>query len=178
MKKSRVLIAAGLIGLALLAGLAAGYWYYLPGKPDAEAGAHYPLFDLQGRERTLAEWQGNWVVVNFWASWCPPCVDEIPLLIDAHKKYGPQGLKTVGVAVDSQANAASFYVGLGMNYPTLQGEDAGLRVMELYGNATGSLPYTLLLDPSGAVRSKHLGLLTARSLEKLLGPYLATLPPT
>jgi thiol-disulfide isomerase/thioredoxin len=171
-------LIAGVAALALAAGVAAGYYQFhhrsAPVTALADA-AQLPLLDLKSEPRRIAEWRGGWVLVNFWATWCPPCLEEIPLLIATQTEHGAHGLTVLGVAVDNLPNVGSFYVGLGMNYPTLLGEDDALRVMAGFGNPRGTLPYTVLLDPAGEVVASQHGAVDHARLATLLAPYLTTI---
>ena len=75
--------------------------------------------DLDGRTRQLGEWKGKIVVCNFWATWCPPCREEIPMLIDLSKKMGPKGVEVVGIAVDYEAKVRNFVRDYNVTYPVL-----------------------------------------------------------
>jgi thiol-disulfide isomerase/thioredoxin len=170
----RQALIAGVAGLALAAGLTAGYYqFHHRAAPETTVvdAAQLPLPDLKGEMRRVADWQGGWVLVNFWATWCPPCLEEIPLLIATQTEHGARGLTVLGVAVDNLLNVGSFYVGLEMNYPTLLGEDDALRVMAGFGNPRGTLPYTVLLDPRGEVVASHHGAVDRAQLAVLLTPY-------
>src|SRR5829696_5684301 len=79
------------------------------------------LPDMDGQAQRLDQWQGKVVVVNFWATWCAPCREEIPLFVKLQKQYGDRGLQFVGIAVDEPAKVKPFAAELGMNFPVLVG---------------------------------------------------------
>ncbi len=165
-----------LAGLPLaLAALAAGIWlaqtHYAPKPPAASAVSglwqlNFP--DSQGHEQPLSQWRGQVVVLNFWASWCAPCREEIPDFVALRTQYRPKGVEFVGVAIDNPANVTQFLQRLPVNYPVLIGEGAAHTLARQLGNASGALPYTIVFDRDGRVALRHLGRLPRATLEKTL----------
>ncbi|SFM24903.1 Peroxiredoxin [Ectothiorhodospira mobilis] len=139
-------------------------------------GAQAPAFtlpDLEGNPRRIGEWDGRVVLVNFWATWCPPCRKEIPLFVEMQSAHGDAGLTIVGVALDDPQAAAAFARDQGINFPVLVGgEERAGEVARAYGNPYGSLPYSVLLDREGKVRYIHVGRLHRETLERELAPLL------
>ncbi len=137
--------------------------------------ASFNLENDKGQLRTLqsygvgtAEARGNnYLFINFWASWCKPCIDEIPLL----KQYAnnhPDQMRVIGIAVDRIEPAKVFAQRLQIDYPVLFGEHALLgELMQAYGNQREVLPYSVLVDPGGRIIWKHVGLLRERDLQRL-----------
>lgn len=164
------------IGLPLaLAALAAGIWlaqtHYAPKSPAAAAVSglwqlNFP--DSQGHEQPLSQWRGQVVVLNFWASWCAPCREEIPDFVALRTQYRPKGVEFVGIAIDNPANVTQFLQRLPVNYPILIGEGAAHTLARQLGNASGALPYTIVFDRDGRVALRHLGRLPRATLEKTL----------
>ncbi|MBI2802381.1 MAG: TlpA family protein disulfide reductase [Gammaproteobacteria bacterium] len=113
--------------------------------------------DLNGREHSLTEWRGKVLVVNFWATWCPPCVHEIPGFIELQKEFGPRGLQFVGIALDDVNAASKFAAVRGINYPVLAGDDNVAELMRGLGNTIGALPFTVVFDPRGEIVTTHQG---------------------
>lgn len=120
----------------------------LGGKPGAE----FTLPDISGRPRQLSEWTGRVRVINFWATWCEPCIREVPGLVDLQGRYGEAGLQVIGIALQEPAEVAGFIDQYGMNYPVLTGDDEVIRIAESYGNTAGVVPYTAILDRQGMIR--------------------------
>jgi thiol-disulfide isomerase/thioredoxin len=143
------------------------------GGPDK--GIMAPAFELksipEGKSTPLASFRGKAVLLNFWATWCGPCKIEMPWLVDLQKKYGPQGLQIVGVAMDdtSDKEIADFTHKMGVNYVVLKGTE---KVGDLYGGVEG-LPTTYYLDRSGKVVDKTLGLASESVIEDAIKKSLA-----
>lgn len=124
--------------------------------------------DLSGKERRIVEWQGRVLVCNFWATWCAPCREEIPLLISTREKFSANGVEVVGIAIDTPAKVREFMDSIPIPYPVLLAGGDALDVMRSLGNATGGLPYTVILGRDGRVAHRRLGLLREPELESAL----------
>ncbi len=146
------------------------YAYY-PKHPDGGEKEHVEsilkasLPDLEGHVQPLSQWQGKVVVVNFWASWCPPCRMEMPGFIDLQQKYGKDGLVFVGVAIDSPDKVADFSHKIGVNYPILVDESSSLL------NLAG-LPYTAVFDKKGKLVASHDGAWPESDLDDIVSKLL------
>ncbi len=138
----------------------------------AEAPIAFTFPDLNGKPRALAEWRGKVVLLNFWAPWCPPCVKEIPNLVELQRRHGGEGLQVVGITIDTGEHAANFTAGMAINYPLLVGEDQGIELAHELGDAVGALPYTVVLDREGHPLQRHAGGLTLDEAEALVRPAL------
>jgi thiol-disulfide isomerase/thioredoxin len=128
------------------------------------------LVDLGGRQRRLNEWQDRILVCNFWATWCAPCLEEIPLLIAARAKYAAAGVEIVGIAVDNAAKVRDFTASFKISYPVLLGETEGVDLMRKLGNSSGGLPYTVVTDRQGSLVHRKLGAFKQADLDTILGP--------
>lgn len=156
---------------AAVAGVVAGPW--LAGSPaDAEALLSARLADLSGKARTLNEWRGHVLVVNFWATWCPPCREEIPALVRARNKLLPSGVEFVGIAIDQVAKVVDFARNVQISYPLLVADAAGLDLVRNLGNPGGGLPFTVVLDRKGSVAHRNLGAITQQKIEDQIAPML------
>jgi thiol-disulfide isomerase/thioredoxin len=128
--------------------------------------------DLKGAGQGLDQWRGKVVVINFWATWCTPCREEIPGFVSLQERYGHLGLQLVGVALDQPDKVAEFAREFRINYPVLIG---GLDIMDLLrqaGNRAGVLPYTLVIDRRGNLAGQERGGLREPKLEGLIQPLL------
>ena len=123
----------------------------------------FELKSLDGATVHLTDYRGKAVLLNFWATWCEPCKIEMPWFVELQKKYGPQGLQVVGIAMDdaSEQDIAKFAQKMGVNYPVLIGKES---VGEAYGGVP-FLPLTFYIDRSGKVTSKVPGLRSRSDIE-------------
>ena len=157
-----------------VAALAAGIWLaqtrYAPQPPAAPTEALWQLNfpDVQGQPQALSQWRGQVLVLNFWASWCAPCREEMPDFVALRAQYRPNGVEFVGIAIDNSAGVAQFLQRLPVNYPILIGEGAANSLARQLGNPSGALPYTIVLDRSGNIVLSHLGRLPRATLETAL----------
>ena len=160
--------------LALILAAVAGIWLalsrYAPGTAPASAKAVWQSSfpDLQGRPQALAQWHGQVVVLNFWASWCAPCREEMPDFAELRSRYRASGVEFVGIAIDSPDRVAQFLQRQPVDYPILVGEGAAHDLARQLGNAGGALPYTIVLDRDGKVALAHLGRLPRATLDATL----------
>lgn len=157
----------------------AGYWAAQQSRAPAEAdigAVEFMLPDLDDRPQAVSQWRGKLVLVNFWATWCPPCREEIPLFIEFQRQYGIRGLQIVGVAIDQRGPVSEFARRAGMNYPQLLAGDTGVSLMARLGNRTGSLPYSLVLAPDGRILGRKLGAYRRAELETMMKQLPAVIP--
>jgi thiol-disulfide isomerase/thioredoxin len=169
-REALTLGAAGLAAAA--AGFLAGPLLLKLGEGDAGARALFEAGfpDLSGKPRRLAEWQGKVVLVNFWATWCAPCREEIPLLVAAWREYGPGGVEVLGIAIDNVAKIVEFTATVPISYQILVAEANGIDLMRRLGNSSGGLPYTVVADRRGVLVHRKLGALKQADLDAILGP--------
>ncbi len=116
-----------------------------------EALPDFNLPDLTGRRRSADEWRGQVLVMNFWASWCPPCLEEIPHFIDLQARHGDTGLQFLGFALEDVEAVRTFADTLDINYPLLTGTNEVVALATKLGNQHGTLPYTVIVDREGRI---------------------------
>jgi thiol-disulfide isomerase/thioredoxin len=174
-RNAQIALLLAVATVALIAGMA-----LRPGtaeRPKTEPGASQALLaaelpDLQGQKQRMDQWRGKVIIVNFWATWCAPCREEIPELIRAQEQLGPRGVQVVGIAIDQVDKVKPYAAEMRITYPVLVGE---LEVMDLAraaGNALGGLPYTVVLDRKGEIARTELGGVTQAKLEEMVQPLL------
>src|SRR5688572_434855 len=128
--------------------------------------ATYP--DLSGRPRRLREWQGRTLLVNFWATWCAPCREEMPMLAEVRGRFAPKGVEFVGIGIDPADKIAEFAKSHPVGYPLLVANAGAIDLMRSLGNAAGGLPFTVVLTRQGAVGYRRLGPVSRDEVEKVL----------
>lgn len=122
------------------------------------------LPDASGRPLALASLRGRPTLVNFWATWCPPCVEEMPELSSFDGEFRARGLQIVGIGIDSAPNIREFSNKTPMSYPLLVAGASGLELVRRFGNTSGALPFTVVIDAGGRVTSRTLGRFRAAEL--------------
>lgn len=124
--------------------------------------------DGQGNRRTLAQLSGQVLVVNFWATWCAPCREEMPGFVKLQSRWRDRGVQFVGLAQDEADKVARFGQELGINYPLWLGESEVMDLSRRLGNRFGVLPHTVLLDGQGRVLESRIGIYAEPALESRL----------
>lgn len=176
---NRRLQAGVFLAVALLAG-AAGFLFNRGNltAPVADGAAQrlalLSLPDIEGRPQALSQWGDRVVVVNFWATWCVPCREEIPELMKIQHKYASKGVQIVGIALDNVSNVRNYAHDMRINYVVLIGGMETLGITKDLGNRAGVLPFSVVLDRAGKQVFTHAGALT----EAALGPVLIPLLPS
>lgn len=180
----RVAIAAGSVLLILNAcgvpdgaEVQAGDRETVPADPADPGSTSLPrvdfaLPDLDGQSRRLSEWDGDLVLLNFWATWCPPCKKEMPMFQEHYQRHADQGFTIIAIAVDELDETRAFVDRFGIEFPVLIGQDDAIAVGREYGNRIGALPYTVIIDRDGFVREAHRGEVTESELGEWLQRYL------
>lgn len=168
---------AGLAAVAAAAGLA-GYWLSgrapAPAEPPAAARQipaelpDFTLTDAAGEPRSIRDWAGKSLIINFWATWCPPCRRELPLLNELHARHAAEGFQVVGVAVDFREDVLAFMKETPIDYPMLIGEQEGLDAARAFGMGNLGFPFTVFTDKAGRVVTVHVGELHAPQAEAIL----------
>ena len=168
-----------LLILAGLAAMAAGLWLYqsvlAPARASTAALATLQsrsFSDLTDTNRTLLDWQGKVRVVNFWATWCEPCREEIPALQRVQAKFAESGLETIGISIDHADKVQQFARNMAITYPLLLSDASVIDLARALGNRAGGLPFTLVIDAQGKLLASKLGGITEAQLTEILLPVL------
>ena len=171
-RRRSTLVAATIAATALGAGLFVGPRIVDRGSADGDVLRNARFLDLHGRSRILSEWGDRILVVNFWATWCRPCLDEIPMLVAARKSYALRGVEIIGIAIDLVAKVIEFASKMSVEYPILIADANAIDLMRRLGNNSGGLPYTVFLDRSRVPFRRKLGALRREELDAALGELL------
>lgn len=163
------------VGVAA-AGAGIAFWPHVNGllHPDREVLHTAQLTDLSGKLRSIDEWQGLILVLNFWATWCPPCREEIPGLVRARDKLRSSGVEFLGIAIDQEAKVTAFTRTVPVTYPLLLADANGLELLRRLGNPSGGLPFTVVLDRRGGIVHRNLGAITQQKIEDQLMSLLSS----
>ena len=142
--------------------------------PEVDALESARFVDLQGRPRTLSEWRGKFVVANFWATWCAPCLEEIPLLIVTRRAHVHRMIEIVGIAIDQVPKVQQFAAKMQIDYPILVADSQGLDLIRTLGNRSGGLPFTVFLDRAGRPARTKIGVLRQPELDSALAALVSS----
>jgi len=128
----------------------------------------FRLPDLTGQEIESSSWAGKVLVLNYWATWCPPCLREIPLFAEAQDQYADAGLQVVGIAIDRPEDVETFLEQHPVNYPILIGGTEAIELSRRLGNRMQGLPFTVIFDQRGRRVDAQIGEVTKASLAESL----------
>jgi thiol-disulfide isomerase/thioredoxin len=171
-RRTFVVASAGVAVAALAAG-AALFRQRNSRARDGEAVLATVLPDLDGRETPLAQWRGKVLIVNFWATWCAPCREEMPQFVAVQSRDGAKGVQFVGIAVDQVDKVRDYVKEVRINYPVLIGGFGAIELSKALGNELAALPFTIVVDKHGGVAHTQLGQLKPAQLDQLLASLLA-----
>ena len=165
MKPIRAILQAFAVGVCLIANVTQAD----EGGSSAQAPA-WELNDTDGKPVKSSDFAGKVVILDFWATWCPPCEAEIPGFVELQKKYGDKGLVIVGVSLDEQGPAVvkPFMQQFGVNYPIVMGDE---KIVEDFGGVT-AIPTTFIIDKAGNIVKKHIGFAPKENFEEEITPLL------
>ena len=171
MKKIILILIAGLFSMA--AGLMAR-----SGLPEHDNAKHQPLPefslpDLSGQQRTVSEWQGKILIINFWATWCPPCKKEIPEFIKLQKQFAERGVQFIGIAIDDKEPVDEFLSFTNINFPVLIAPEEGVALAHKMGNLIDAVPFTVVVDAQGQIIHRHQGEFSNEQILEIIKPILS-----
>jgi thiol-disulfide isomerase/thioredoxin len=126
------------------------------------------LPDLNGQPQSMAQWKGKVLVVNFWATWCPPCKEEMPEFSRLNIEYAQNGVQFVGISIDSAEKVQTFQKTAPVSYPLLISNLETLDISSDLGNRAKALPFTIILRPDGSPQQTKLGRFATPDLEKAI----------
>ncbi len=172
MSRGKTMVVAALVAAGALA---AGLWLSHDLRPTSasdpaaiEQLLALTLKDTSGAPQSMAQWTGKIVVVNFWATWCPPCREEMPGFERLSRQYADKGVQFVGISIDTAVKVRQFAMEIGVSYPLLLGDMATFDLVRNLGDSAQALPFTIILDRSGVPRRIKLGRLDETDLSAFL----------
>ncbi len=170
-----LLVFVATAAIAAVAGAAVAWLRIAPQSAAAETTALFAsaFDDADGRRQPIAQWKGRPLVVNFWATWCPPCVEEMPDLQRVRDEYRARGVEVIGVGIDNAAKIREFRDRLGITLPLLVASAGGTELGRELGNRAGVLPYTVLVAADGKVVQRKVGQVKPAELRAWLDAALA-----
>lgn len=166
--------------ILLVAGIAlvAGMLFQQKNQPagvveKASPALQFSFPDTDGRLQAVSQWRGKILVINFWATWCPPCLKEIPEFIQWQDTYRVKNLQFVGVAIDDRDSVAEYLQRVAINYPILIAGDEGSVLAHQLGNIINAVPFTVIVDQQGRIVHRQPGELTKEQFPRVVEPLLA-----
>lgn len=160
--------------LALALGIGFGLWKAAPSITGIDKNqiyaANFP--DLDGKSQQLGNWRGKVLVLNFWATWCPPCREEIPGFVQVDAAYRAKGVAIIGIALDGHDKVTDFAKTFGIHYPLLLGGTDAYDFAAQLGNTSKGIPFTAIIDRQGNIAYLGVGAMSKKELEKAITPLL------
>lgn len=169
MKERYVFIIVATIALSI--GIGVRFWKREFTDTTSMSLPAFEFPDLAGLRQNVSQWQGKALVINFWATWCLPCLQEIPDFMALQEKLGTQRVQFIGIALDDKEAVEAFQQKNQVSYPLLiAGDWHGFHLAKTLGNSLGAIPYTVVVNPAGNVIFHHAGQVSVHELEKILLP--------
>ena len=165
--KSKVFLFGAVALLFAGVGVYFGVQQHTPAEPESPAVATFfaqKMEDANGNMHMLAQWQGKTLVLNFWATWCAPCVEEMPELTALQTELAAKNIQILGIGIDSPSNIRAFAAKYKITYPLYIAGMTGTELSRQFGNQAGGLPYTVIIGPRGDVKKTYLGRLNIEQL--------------
>lgn len=176
-------IFSNIATLAIVLGLGFAIYYFVLNPNSPLKSTNYSSLSTQdffasqlpnenGVIQNLNQYKGKVILLNFWATWCPPCREEMPELSELHTKYKNKNVVVIGLAVDELRLVREFALASPVGYPLLASEDSGMELASNLGNTQGVLPFTVMIDTKGKVVKTYFGRIHQDVIEEELKPLL------
>jgi thiol-disulfide isomerase/thioredoxin len=165
---SRRLLLGAVAGAALLAGAGLAVWRLRPGEEGGDAAGFWSLSFTtpQGQSLATANLRGRPLLLNFWATWCPPCVEEFPLLDAFYRENASKGWQVLGLAIDQPSAVRAFLQRMPVTFPIGMAGLEGTELSKTLGNRVGGLPFTVVFGADGGVRHRRMGRVSEGDLKE------------
>lgn len=123
---------------------------------------------------SISDWKGKILIINFWATWCPPCLKEIPDFIELQAEYAAHNVQFIGIAIDEPQLVDDYLNFININYPILIAEKEGGRLAQKLGNIVSAIPFTVIVNPQQQIIFRHPGELSKQAVRELIKPLLTS----
>jgi thiol-disulfide isomerase/thioredoxin len=132
----------------------------------------FSMPDMDGKQRNIKEWQGKILIINFWATWCPPCMKEMPEFEAIQQEFGNKGVQFIGIALDDAEPVKEFITKKKITYPILVGQDSGTKIAHDLGNVINTVPFTVIFDINGQLIKRQMGTLDRDDILEIINPLI------
>jgi len=132
----------------------------------------FNLPDVSRNEHNISEWQGKIRIINFWATWCPPCLKEIPEFIALQEQYADKGVQFIGIAIDDLEPVEKYLASTKINYPILIAGVTGITLAQQLGNSVDAVPFTVVVNRQGQIIHQHRGEFSREQIMEIITPLL------
>jgi thiol-disulfide isomerase/thioredoxin len=132
----------------------------------------FNLPDVSGTQHNISEWQGKIRIINFWATWCPPCLKEIPEFISLQEQFAAKGVQFIGIAIDDQEPVEKYLASTKINYPILIAGVTGITLAQQLGNSVDAVPFTVVVNQQGQIIHQHPGEFSREQIMAVITPLL------
>lgn len=139
-----------------------------PNTPEIE----FSLPDLTGKQRNITEWQGKIRIINFWATWCPPCLKEIPEFIKLQNEFKSKNVQFIGIAIEDSQPVKKYLDTIKINYPMLIGGDEAIALSHQLGNIVNAVPFTVFVNQRGQIIHRQPGEIDREKVIEIITPLL------
>jgi thiol-disulfide isomerase/thioredoxin len=170
MKQSALIIVVAIVALA--GGIITKIFLSPAEKSMVTALPAFSLPDLDGKLRHIDEWRGRVLIINFWATWCPPCRKEIPRLIALQQEYSTKGLSVISITTDDKKTVNEYAISNHINYPILIAKEEGIALARQLGNNVDAIPYTVVVNQHGQIVYRHSGEFSKEHLLEIIVPLI------
>lgn len=171
----KTLSTLGIIAILISLGLVFRYFAINSAAPNISTDPLFAssLIDAKGHAQNLSQYRGKVIVLNFWATWCPPCREEMPELSQLHQTYQNKNVVVLGIAIDELDLVKEFLQTSPVSYPILVTENTGMDLSNQLGNDKDVLPYTVIIDTNGKLVKTYFGRISKPLLETTINPLLS-----
>ncbi|WKJ89340.1 TlpA disulfide reductase family protein [Methylomonas montana] len=170
----KILIVILIAVAALAAGLFARQYLASGEASQAVAPLNFSLPDLADKPQSVEQWHGKILIINFWATWCPPCLKEIPEFIKLQGEYKDKGVQFIGIAIEDKQPVQDYLKRININYPVLIGGEGATMLAQQLGNVINTVPFTVIVNQQGQIVHRQLGELTRQKILEVVEPLLTT----